>query len=209
MQRKKKIIAGLVVGLIFTGIIFIKGEVFVDAAAKEKKAMGEKPRVEMTTSLGKIELELYPDKAPVTVTNFLHYVDAHFYDGTIFHRVIANFMIQGGGFTHGMKEKDTEKEIKNEAGNGLSNKRGTIAMARTQVIDSATSQFFINVVDNDFLNHQNNSPAGFGYCVFGKVIHGMDVVDKIKAVHTKTAGFYENVPAEDVVIVSMKRIEGK
>lgn len=197
----------LVLGFIITGIIFSKGEITVDAASKEKKAVGENPRIEMTTSLGNIELELDSQKAPITVANFLHYVDRHFYDGTIFHRVIANFMIQGGGFTHGMKEKATEKEIKNEAGNGLSNKRGTIAMARTQVIDSATSQFFINVVDNDFLNHQDNSASGFGYCVFGKVVHGMDVVDKIKAVHTKTAGFNENVPVEDVVIVSIKRVE--
>lgn len=165
----------------------------------------QNPIVVMTTSMGVIEIELYPDKAPVTVNNFLGYVDRGFYNGTIFHRVIGNFMIQGGGFMSGLKEKQTMAPIKNEADNGLSNARGTIAMARTQYINSATSQFFINVVDNKFLDFKNRTANGYGYCVFGRVIRGMDVVDKIKAVPTGTRGYFEDVPAQDVVIISVKR----
>jgi cyclophilin family peptidyl-prolyl cis-trans isomerase len=164
-------------------------------------AEGQNPRVVLETSLGNITLELDLAKAPVTVKNFLAYTDAGFYDGTIFHRVIPGFMIQGGGMTPGLQEKPNHDPIKNEAANGLSNLRGTIAMARTQVIDSATSQFFINVKDNLFLNHRDNSSNGFGYCVFGKVTAGMEVADKIVAVATKTSGYHENVPVEDVVII--------
>ncbi|TCL65345.1 peptidyl-prolyl cis-trans isomerase A (cyclophilin A)/peptidyl-prolyl cis-trans isomerase B (cyclophilin B) [Hydrogenispora ethanolica] len=165
------------------------------------------PQVELETSLGTIRLELFPELAPVTVANFLHYVDTGFYAGTVFHRVIANFMIQGGGLTEDMTEKANAAPIKNEAGNGLSNRRGSIAMARTQVVDSATSQFFINVVDNPFLNHRDNSAGGFGYCVFGTVTAGMDVVDRIKGVPTHSVSYYEDVPVEPVKIVSAKRVD--
>ncbi|MHB1422048.1 MAG: peptidylprolyl isomerase [Gemmataceae bacterium] len=158
--------------------------------------------VVLETSLGSIELELDADKAPATVANFLSYVDEGFYDGTIFHRIIPNFMIQGGGFEPGLKQKKTKSPIKNEAPNGLSNKRGTIAMARTNDLHSATGQFFINVVDNSGLDDRR-SP----YCVFGQVASGMDVVDKIKAVSTGRRGAHENVPAQDVTIVSARRAE--
>jgi peptidyl-prolyl cis-trans isomerase B (cyclophilin B) len=160
------------------------------------------PFVVLETSLGSIKLELDEDKAPTTTANFLSYVEDHFYDGTVFHRVIPNFMIQGGGFEPGMKQKRTKPAIKNEAPNGLSNVRGSIAMARTSDLHSATAQFFINVVDNQGLDDRR-SP----YCVFGKVVEGMDVVDKIKAVSTGRRGPHENVPAQDVVITSARRVE--
>jgi peptidyl-prolyl cis-trans isomerase B (cyclophilin B) len=158
------------------------------------------PVVLMQTSLGDITLEMNPEEAPVTVENFLGYVRDGFYDGTIFHRVISNFMIQGGGMTADMKEKKNKKPIQNEADNGLKNVRGSVAMARTQVVDSATSQFFINVVDNDFLNHQAKTPAGYGYAVFARVTAGMDVVDKIRQVETGSKGYHQDVPLEPVVI---------
>jgi peptidyl-prolyl cis-trans isomerase B (cyclophilin B) len=157
--------------------------------------------VVMETSQGPIKLELDTDKAPITVANFLDYVDAHFYDNTIFHRVIPDFMIQGGGFQPGMKQKTTQAPIKNESPNGLSNVRGTIAMARTNDPDSATAQFFINVVDN---SRGLDKPR---YCVFGKVVEGMDVVDKIKDVKTGRRPPHENVPVQDVVILSVRRAE--
>ncbi len=156
------------------------------------------------TSQGTIKAELDGDKAPVTVANFLAYVDDKFYDDTVFHRVIPDFMIQGGGFAPGLRQKTTKAAIKNESGNGLSNKRGTLAMARTNVPDSATAQFFINLKDNNFLD-KSQSQDGVGYCVFGKVIEGMDVVDKIKAVPTGRRGMHENVPTQDVVIKSIRR----
>jgi peptidyl-prolyl cis-trans isomerase B (cyclophilin B) len=159
--------------------------------------------VVLETSLGSIKLELADDKAPATAANFLSYVDDHFYDGTIFHRIIPNFMIQGGGFQPGLKQKTTKAPVKNEAPNGLSNARGTIAMARTSDLHSATAQFFINVVDNKGLDDRR-SP----YCVFGKVVEGMDVVDKIKDVPTARRGPHENVPAQDVTITSAHRAEG-
>lgn len=165
------------------------------------------PKVIMQTSKGEITIELYADKAPITVKNFLSYVDEKFYDGTIFHRVIKKFMIQGGGLTPDLREKPTKPPIKNEATNGLKNKRGTIAMARTMVIDSATSQFYINHVDNPFLNHKNNTPEGFGYCVFGKVVKGMDVVDAIANVKTMSKGGHADVPDETITITSIRRIE--
>jgi len=168
------------------------------ADSGDKTKDKEKPVVVMETSAGTIKLELYPDKAPITVKNFLQYVDDKFYDGTIFHRVISDFMIQGGGFEPGMKEKKTRDPIKNEAPNGLSNTAGTIAMARTSELDSATAQFFINVEDNSRLDKPR-------YCVFGKVIEGMDVVNKIKEVKTGNRGGHENVPVEDVVIKSVRR----
>ena len=152
------------------------------------------------TSMGTITLELDDQKAPVTVSNFVRYAKEGFYDGTIFHRVIDGFMIQGGGFTKDMNQKEAHEAIRNEAMNGLRNDRGTIAMARTSVVDSATSQFFINLVDNDFLNFQNPTPQGFGYAVFGKVVDGMDVVDAIAKVSTGNVGYFQNVPEETVAI---------
>jgi peptidyl-prolyl cis-trans isomerase B (cyclophilin B) len=158
----------------------------------------------METSLGTMKLELDGDKAPVTVANFLSYVDDKFYDGTICHRVIANFMIQGGGFEPGMKQKKTKPAITNESANGLSNERGTIAMARTSNPNSATSQFFINVKDNDFLD-KAKAQDGVGYCVFGKVTSGLDVLDKIKDVRTGTKAGHQDVPVQDVTILSVRR----
>jgi peptidyl-prolyl cis-trans isomerase A (cyclophilin A) len=173
-----------------------------------EKKMGEtkggNPMVIMSTSMGDIKIELYQDKAPETVNNFLAYVNEKFYDGTIFHRVIPGFMIQGGGFTPDMRQKPTGPPIKNEANNGLKNKTGTIAMARTSVVDSATSQFFINLTDNDFLNHGSRD---FGYAVFGKVVEGMDAVNKIAGVKTGSVGMHRDVPQEPVVIESIRVIE--
>ena len=154
----------------------------------------------METSMGTITLELDDAKAPETVANFVQYARDGHYDGTIFHRVIDGFMIQGGGFTKDMNQKETREPIRNEAMNGLKNLRGTIAMARTMVVDSATSQFFINHVDNAFLDFQNPTPQGFGYAVFGKVIDGMDVVDQIAKVKTGFSGPHQNVPEEAIVI---------
>ena len=158
------------------------------------------PVVELSTSLGPIRIELYPDKAPKTVANFLQYVQDRFYDGTIFHRVIPGFMIQGGGFTPDMEQKKTRDPIPNEAQNGLKNRVGTVAMARTPNPHSATSQFFINVADNAFLDFTGPTQQGWGYCVFGRVVEGMEVVDKIKAVPTGRRGFHQDVPLEDVII---------
>ena len=163
--------------------------------------------VKLQTSQGDIVLELYPDKAPATVANFLQYVKDGHYDGTIFHRVINGFMIQGGGFDAQMNQKTTRAPIKNEADNGLTNDAYTIAMARTAVPDSATSQFFINVADNKNLNHSGKNPAGWGYAVFGKVVQGKDVVDKIKAVATTTKGFHGDVPVEPVAIMKATVVE--
>jgi len=156
--------------------------------------------IKLTTNHGAITLELDAEKAPKTVANFLSYVESGHYDGTIFHRVIGNFMIQGGGMGVGMKEKSTLEPVENEAANGLKNDRYTVAMARTNDPHSATAQFFINVADNDFLNHRAPSGQGWGYCVFGRVVDGMDVVDKIKGVKTGNKGFHQDVPVEDVVI---------
>ncbi len=156
--------------------------------------------VKFTTNHGVFTLELFADKAPKTVENFLNYVQNGFYDGTIFHRVIDGFMIQGGGFTPDMAQKKTNAPIENEAANGVENKRGTIAMARTNDPHSATAQFFINVIDNDFLNFKAPSGSGWGYCVFGEVKDGMDVIDSIKSVPTGNHGFHQNVPANAVVI---------
>ncbi|HET7098020.1 MAG TPA: peptidylprolyl isomerase [Casimicrobiaceae bacterium] len=156
--------------------------------------------VKMTTSAGDLRIELDDEKAPVSVANFLSYVNKGFFDGTIFHRVIKNFMIQGGGFEPGMKQKPTDATIQNEAKNGLKNDKYTLAMARTSDPHSATAQFFINVADNDFLDHKGPSPQGWGYCVFGRVTAGQDVVDKIKGVATANSGFHQNVPKDDVVI---------
>ena len=166
----------------------------------------QNPIVIMETSLGgPIEMELFADKAPLSTENFLKYVDEGFFNGTIFHRVIPDFMIQGGGFTEDFKQKPTRDPIKNEAANGLKNERGTLAMARTMVIDSATAQFFINVKNNALLDHRDPSMQGFGYAVFGKVTAGMDIVDKITATPTTSKGPHENVPVTPVVIKSIKR----
>ncbi len=167
----------------------------VEASAKAK------PVVRLTTSKGVIDIELDPDKAPETVANFLKYVESGFYDGTIFHRVISHFMIQGGGFTADMQQKPTRPPITNEADNGLANARGTVAMARTGDPHSATAQFFINVQDNNALNHRNKvTPQGWGYAVFGKVIAGMEVVDDIRFVPTGNRGMFQDVPIETVTI---------
>ena len=157
-------------------------------------------KVTMETSMGTISLELDEGKAPETVANFTRYVKSGHYDGTVFHRVIDGFMIQGGGFTKDMNQKPTDEPIRNEAMNGLKNLRGTIAMARTMEVDSATSQFFINLVDNDFLDFTAPTPQGFGYAVFGRVTDGMDVVDAIAKVKTGFSGPHQNVPETAVVI---------
>jgi cyclophilin family peptidyl-prolyl cis-trans isomerase len=166
-------------------------------------ARAANPVAVIETSMGTIKVELYEDKAPVTVKNFIDYANDKHYDNTIFHRVIPTFMIQGGGFEPGMNQKKTKAPIVNESTNGLSNTKGTLAMARTSVPDTATSQFFINVKDNDFLD-KAKSQDGVGYCVFGKVTEGMDVVDKIKAVATGNRGGHGDVPTADVVIKSVK-----
>ena len=162
------------------------------------------PVVSMATSQGDVKVELFADKAPITVKNFLDYVNNKFYPGLIFHRVIAGFMIQGGGFDTDMRQKSPQSPIKNEAGNGVKNKAGTLAMARTNVVESATSQFFINVADNAFLDHQNTTPQGFGYAVFGQVIDGMDVVRRIERVKTGNHRMHQDVPLEPVVIHSVR-----
>ena len=168
--------------------------------AEQKESAGSHPQVLLSTSMGDIVLELYPEDAPISVDNFLQYVDSGFYSDTVFHRIIRGFMIQGGGFDIDMMRKPTKDPIKNEADNGLSNKRGTLAMARTNVVDSATAQFFINHTDNLFLNYQGDEK--YGYAVFGKVTEGMDVVDRIAGVVTRRAG----VPVKPVVIKSVTRI---
>ncbi len=160
--------------------------------------------VKLNTNYGTIVLEMETEKAPQTVANFLQYAKDGFYDGTIFHRVIDNFMIQGGGMMPGMVEKQSRDPIKNEADNGLSNAVGTVAMARTPDPHSASAQFFINVADNTFLDHRAPTPDGWGYCVFAKVVDGMDVVNKIKGVQTGSAGHHQDVPVEDVVIESVE-----
>src|SRR5437660_7991890 len=175
----------------------------------EKNSQGAKmaeknPVVLMTTSMGNIRIELDAGKAPITTKNFLDYVSEGHYDGLIFHRVIPGFMIQGGGMDAQMNEKKNKAPIKNEAANGLKNKIGTVAMARTNVVDSATAQFFINVKDNDFLNHHDDSSQGFGYAVFGMVVDGMDVVHKIEQVPTHTHGMVENVLVDTVIIQSIR-----
>lgn len=176
---------------------------------KEEKPKIEKPVVLIETNMGNIKVELDIEKAPVTVENFIKYIKKGFYKNTIFHRVIPDFMIQGGGFTSEMQRKPTALPIKNEAFNGLKNNRGTIAMARTNRVDSATSQFFINVKDNNFLDHKDHSAQRFGYCVFGKVIDGMDVVDKIDSVKTGQYGYFRDVPVKSVIIKDIKLLNRK
>jgi peptidyl-prolyl cis-trans isomerase B (cyclophilin B) len=168
--------------------------------AKENKMTDTSPKVKLTTSLGAIVIQLNAEKAPVSTANFLQYVNEGFYNGTIFHRVIKDFMAQGGGFDTGFKQKATHEPIKNEADNGLTNKRGSIAMARTPDPNSATAQFFINYRDNAFLNHTSPTPSGWGYAVFGEVVEGMDVVDAMANQPTGSRGGHQDVPKTDIVI---------
>ena len=177
-----------------------------DKDAQKTSIEGVNPVVLISTNKGDIKIQLDSEKAPVSVENFLAYTNEGYYDGVIFHRVIPNFMIQTGGLTEDMKQKPTKTPIKNEADNGLTNKRGSVAMARTSDVNSATSQFFINVNDNDFLNHGERD---FGYAVFGEVIEGMDTVDEIAAVETGSVGYFRDVPKEPIVIKSVTVIEGK
>lgn len=220
-MRANWLVALVAAGMVMAGGPAVWGEEGAEGAEEQEKVENVeettvKPEengamssdvVVMTTSKGVIKIRLDAAKAPLTVQNFLKYVDEGHYDGTIFHRVINGFMIQGGGFDQHLRQKPTHAPIKNEAMNGLKNRRGTIAMARTMVVDSATSQFFINVVDNGFLDFRAPTAQGFGYCVFGEVIEGMDVVDAIKVVPTGNAAGMGDVPKEPVVIVSVRRAE--
>jgi peptidyl-prolyl cis-trans isomerase B (cyclophilin B) len=198
--------------LCFVAVSTVTGQEAKDPSPQASPATGEKaksvesdhPRVAIKTSMGEIVLELDRKRAPVTVENFLQYTKDGFYNGTVFHRVIPDFMIQGGGMEPGMKKKPTRDPIRNEATNGLKNKTGTVAMARTSVVDSATGQFFINCKDNSFLDHRNTSSQGYGYAVFGKVVEGMDVVRKIEKAPTGTKGPHRDVPVEDIMIVSVE-----
>ena len=174
----------------------------IEEKKSEKSTLAKETTVIVSTSLGDIHLELDSKSAPTTVKNFLKYVDAKHYDGTIFHRIIGNFMVQGGGMESGLREKASRAPIKNEANNGLSNKVGTLAMARTMEPHSASSQFFINVNNNTFLDFRAETPDGWGYCVFGEVVEGMDIVNKIKTVSTGTMGMHQDVPLEEVFITS-------
>ena len=179
------------------------------AALGAAPALAANPQVELNTSQGSVVVELYADKAPKTVVNFLQYAKDGFYSGTIFHRVIDGFMIQGGGFDRDMREKRPRPPIENEAGNGLKNDLGALAMARTPNPHSASAQFFINLKDNDFLNYREPTPQGYGYAVFGRVVKGMDVVNRIAKMPTGNAGPHQNVPREPVVIESATVISGK
>ena len=165
------------------------------------------PKVRIETSAGDIVIELDAEKAPISTENFLGYVNDGFYTDTIFHRVIKDFMVQGGGMNSDLSPKQTKSPIKNEADNGLSNDRGTVAMARTQIVDSATAQFFVNTVDNSFLNHQSPTPQGYGYAVFGKVVEGMDVVDAIREVKTGNHNMHQDVPLEAITIQATSVVE--
>ena len=185
--------------------VTVHGESVSETAEKPVVKTGN-PQVELITNHGRIVLELFEADAPLTVENFLTYVDEAFYDGLVFHRVIKGFMIQGGGMDADMKQKANHGTIKNEAGNGLKNEKGTVAMARTPDPHSASSQFFINVADNVFLNYRSPKAEAFGYCVFGKVIEGMDVVGKIAKVKTGNRGYQQNVPNEPVVIEKAARV---
>ena len=192
------------------GVTLAQGDATASAKSKNAEPLAESidisykvtHKVAIKTSMGDVLIGLYGEDAPLSVNNFIAYAKDGFYDGTIFHRVIDGFMIQGGGFNESYTQKATKAAIKNEADNGLKNLAGTLAMARTQVVNSATSQFFINVVDNDFLNYRNSTPRGYGYAVFGKVLEGMDVVEKIKIAPIKPRGAHANAPAETIKIIS-------
>lgn len=185
-----------------TGFTFLLA---ILVAVSAIQAQDDDPSVILITTMGEIVIELDSDKAPGSVKNFLEYVDSGFYDGTIFHRVIDRFMIQGGGFTEDMTQKKTRAAIGNEADNGLSNVRGSVAMARRGDPHSASAQFFINTVDNDALDHKNKTAQGWGYTVFGKVVEGMDVVDEIAVVKTSSQGSFRDVPSQPVIIIEAKR----
>ncbi len=185
----------------------IRSFVFLLALILTPAALAANPKVEFKTSLGTVVIDLYPENAPQTVDNFLQYVKDGFYDGTVFHRVIPGFMVQGGGFTRNLQQKPTRPAIRNEAGNGLRNAVGTVAMARTKDPHSATAQFFINVADNDFLDFKSPDENGYGYTVFGRVSAGMDVVQKMLQVPTATTGPHQNVPRTPIVIESTRLIE--
>jgi peptidyl-prolyl cis-trans isomerase B (cyclophilin B) len=189
------------IGFIFGIALFLFG---CQSQKKEESAMPN-PTVTMRTNRGDIEVELFVNRAPITVNNFLQYVDEKYYNHTVFHRIIDGFMIQGGGMTADMKPKASHGTIRNEADNRISHKRGTVAMARTSEIHSSTTQFFINVADNAFLDYRNPTPSGYGYCVFGKVISGMEVVDKIKAAETTSKKGLQDVPVETIEILEIVR----
>jgi peptidyl-prolyl cis-trans isomerase B (cyclophilin B) len=201
------IVAILVIFAIFAVQKQLKPTDTPKQAIKQQPTGTKSMNISMKTNHGTITLELYPDKAPITVKNFIEYIESGHFNGTIFHRVIPGFMIQGGGFVPGMSQKDVNAPIKNEADNGLANDDGTIAMARTPDPDSATAQFFINVKDNSFLNYSSPTPQGWGYCVFGKVVEGMDVVRAIEKVATASAGMHQDVPVDDVIIEDVQVIE--
>ena len=184
--------------------MFLMMAIFLGGSGTAAAQAKSSPVAVIQTSMGTVKVELWPDKAPNTVANFVRYANEGFFNGTIFHRVIKDFMVQGGGFTPDMTQKQGQAPIKNEAKADLKNERGTIAMARTPVVDSATAQFFINVKDNPFLNHRDETQAGFGYAVFGKVVEGMDVVDAISRVQTTSRPPHQDVPAKPVVIESVK-----
>lgn len=198
----KKKICFLILSTLFLAAFSVTAQDSLITKKNQPKGV-KNPVVIMQTNMGTIEIALNSEKAPETVKNFLSYVNDGFYNGTIFHRVIPGFMIQGGGFQTNMGEKEPKAPIINEATNGLSNKRGTISMARRNAPNSASCQFFINLVDNDMLDHQDNSAQGFGYAVFGEVVSGMDVVDSIAKVKTGNRGSFENVPVETVIITSV------
>jgi peptidyl-prolyl cis-trans isomerase B (cyclophilin B) len=200
LKRKLRLSGGLALLAGWIPALILGGVMTVQAASKPIF-------VKLATTQGDITLELYPDKAPATVANFVQYVKEGFYNGTVFHRVINGFMIQGGGFDAKMNQKRTRAPIQNEADNGLTNDAYTVAMARTPDPNSATAQFFINVADNKMLNHTGKTVQGWGYAVFGKVVKGKDVVDKIKAVPTTTKGMHQNVPVEPVVITKAEVVQ--
>ncbi len=207
MQKFIGVITLLLVGVCMVGA----GEPVVEPAEQSVEKTLEKEGTDsmviIKTSKGDMSVKLFEKEAPLSVKNFLQYVDDQHYNQTIFHRVIEGFMIQGGGFTEDFVQKPTKAPVKNEADNGLKNKRGTLAMARTSVVDSGTSQFFINVVDNAFLDHKAKTSAGYGYCVFGEVVEGLDVVDAIRHVKTGRAHGFSDVPEEAVVILEIIRSE--
>ena len=188
---------------VFSLLIVMCSSAFV---AHANQQMENKIMIKLSTSMGEITLELDAENAPITVENFLSYVDSGHYDNTIFHRVIPGFVIQGGGLASGMQEKQTGTPIQNEADNGLKNLTGAICMARTNDPHSATSQFFINLKDNHFLDHTEKTESGWGYAVFGRVVSGMDVVEKVAAVDTGNAGYHSDVPLEDVVLEKAERV---
>lgn len=201
----KRLLTFIAAAVVASGMVSSAADDVVDKDTEMAKTEKTLPVVVMETSLGNVEIELDSEKAPLTVANFLSYVDEGFYNGTIFHRVIPNFMIQGGGFTSAMIQKPTKAPIKNEADNGLKNTRGTIAMARTAIVDSATAQFFINTVDNRYLDFQSPTIRGYGYAVFGRVVSGMDTVDAISAAQTGYVNGMKDVPLKTIEIKTIRR----